>query len=108
MNIPNFASRNQTRAAVRSGDVGGDAVACACADEEQALIMSVDRAKTAMQRALRLFFTSLSLMAALMVAPTRASTQILDKAVLFSRQTSWDNRDWDWFAARIPVFESPD
>ena len=34
-----------------------------------------------------------------MAAPTRA--QILDKRALFARQTWWDNRDFDWYAARI-------
>ena len=34
--------------------------------------------------------------------------QVLDKHALLVRQTWWDNRDFDWFAARIPVFESPD
>ena len=40
--------------------------------------------------------------------PTRAQGQVLDKRALFARQSWWDNRDWEWFAARIPVFESPD
>lgn len=34
--------------------------------------------------------------------------QILDKRVLLQRHMRWDNRDVDWFAARIPAFESPD
>src|SRR5690348_9507431 len=34
--------------------------------------------------------------------------QVLNKHTLFARQSWWDNRDWDWFAARIPAFESPD
>lgn len=40
--------------------------------------------------------------------PIGAQGQILDKHALFARQSWWDNRDWDWFAARIPAFESPD
>lgn len=43
---------------------------------------------------------------ALAALPLRA--QVLDKQVLFGRQTWWDNRDAEWFAARIPMFESPD
>src|SRR6476660_3727448 len=42
------------------------------------------------------------------VGPASARTQVLDKHALLARQTWWDNRDFDWFAARIPAFESPD
>lgn len=41
-----------------------------------------------------------------LAVPTEA--QLLDKRALFARQHWWDNRDFDWFAARIPFFESPD
>ena len=41
-------------------------------------------------------------------APRSADAQVLDKRTLFARQNWWDNGDRDWFAARIPVFESPD
>ena len=34
--------------------------------------------------------------------------QVLDKDAMLRRQTWWDNRDVAWFAARIPMFESPD
>lgn len=37
-----------------------------------------------------------------------ASAQVLDKRALIARQAWRDNRDVDWFAARIPGFESPD
>jgi len=43
-----------------------------------------------------------------LLAAVTANAQVLDKRALFARQSWWDNRDWDWFAARIPVFESPD
>ncbi|MEP7326584.1 MAG: trehalase family glycosidase, partial [Gemmatimonadota bacterium] len=36
------------------------------------------------------------------------SAQVLDKRALLEHETFWDNRDFDWFAARIPAFESPD
>jgi hypothetical protein len=39
-------------------------------------------------------------------APT--PTPILDKHTLLGHHTWWDNRDWDWYAAHIPFFESPD
>src|SRR4051794_15152736 len=45
---------------------------------------------------------------ALLTASDTANAQVLDKRALFARQSWWDNRDWDWLAARIPVFESPD
>jgi hypothetical protein len=34
--------------------------------------------------------------------------QVLDKQKLLDGQTFWDNRDWDWYKANIPFFESPD
>lgn len=34
--------------------------------------------------------------------------QILDHDAVLARQSWWDNRDWDWYKARIPFFESPD
>ena len=45
---------------------------------------------------------------ALIVPAAATQAQILDKRALFARQAWWDNRDWEWFAARIPAFESPD
>jgi len=41
-------------------------------------------------------------------AALAASAPILDKQKELSRFTFWDNRDWDWYKARIPFFESPD
>ena len=40
--------------------------------------------------------------------PARVYGQVLDKRALLARQSWWDNRDFDWFATRIPAFESPD
>ncbi|HET7614346.1 MAG TPA: hypothetical protein VFK26_10510, partial [Gemmatimonadaceae bacterium] len=37
-----------------------------------------------------------------------APAQILDRQAVLARQSWWDNRDWDWYEARIPFFESPD
>jgi hypothetical protein len=45
---------------------------------------------------------------ALGATPRGVRAQVLDKRALFERQSWWDNRDFDWFAARIPAFESPD
>ena len=36
------------------------------------------------------------------------SGPVLDRQALLNRQTWWDNRDWDWYRANIPFFESPD
>lgn len=33
---------------------------------------------------------------------------VLDRAAQLARFDWWDNRDWDWYAANIPFFESPD
>jgi hypothetical protein len=52
-------------------------------------------------------FAFCSLLALTLCAPP-ASAQVLDQRALFARQTWWDNRDFAWFAARIPAFESPD
>ena len=37
-----------------------------------------------------------------------ARAQILDRYAILARQSWWDNRDFDWYSARIPFFESPD
>ncbi len=41
-------------------------------------------------------------------AAPAASAPILDKQKELNRFTFWDNRDWDWYKAHIPFFESPD
>ena len=41
-------------------------------------------------------------------AATSQARSILDHRALLERQTWWDNRDWDWYEANIPFFESPD
>ena len=33
---------------------------------------------------------------------------VLDADRQFKAQTFWDNRDWDWYRASIPLFECPD
>lgn len=53
---------------------------------------------------LRLILTVL--VAVGMTAPVHA--QVLDKQKLLDAQTFWDNRDWDWYKANIPFFDSPD
>jgi len=37
-----------------------------------------------------------------------SDSQILDKREMLEGQTWWDNRDWDWYEAKVPFFESPD
>ena len=49
-----------------------------------------------------------ALFAVLIAQDAPAQAELLDKRALLARQTWWDNRDFDWFAARIPAFESPD
>ena len=59
----------------------------------------------------RLWLSCVALLAGALNAQTLAppaSAQVLDKRALLARQTWWDNQDFDWFAARIPAFESPD
>jgi hypothetical protein len=36
------------------------------------------------------------------------SKGVLDAKALMARETFWDNRDFDWFADHVPVFECPD
>ena len=36
------------------------------------------------------------------------SAQVLDKQKLLDAQTFWSNRDFDWYKANIPFFDSPD
>jgi hypothetical protein len=40
--------------------------------------------------------------------PRASRTIILDRSAQLARFDWWDNRDWDWYAANIPFFESPD
>jgi hypothetical protein len=47
-------------------------------------------------------------LAAVLAACAPSRSAILDPAAVLARQAWWDNRDWDWYAANIPVFESPD
>jgi len=53
------------------------------------------------------------LLAASLLPPSPATAQaarnqVLDHRAVLARQDWWDNRDWDWYDARIPFFESPD
>ena len=41
-------------------------------------------------------------------APGAPGLRVLEPAAQLARWTFWDNRDGDWFAAKIPFFESPD
>jgi hypothetical protein len=41
-------------------------------------------------------------------ACTDAPSDILNKRALLERHDWWDNRDWEWYEANIPFFESPD
>jgi hypothetical protein len=41
-------------------------------------------------------------------AMTSASAGVLDRRALLERQNFWINRDFDWFEANIPFFDSPD
>ena len=34
--------------------------------------------------------------------------QVLDKQKLLDAQTFWSNRDFNWYEANIPFFDSPD
>jgi hypothetical protein len=36
------------------------------------------------------------------------ATRLIDRQATFDRFGWWDNRDWDWYDANIPFFESPD
>jgi hypothetical protein len=44
----------------------------------------------------------------LLLIAMNTHAQILDKQKLLDAQTFWDNKDWDWYKANIPFFESPD
>jgi hypothetical protein len=43
-----------------------------------------------------------------LLSPAGAQAQVLDKSRLLARETFWDNRDFDWYSASIPFFDSPD
>jgi mannosylglycerate hydrolase MGH1-like protein/glycosyl hydrolase family 65/F5/8 type C domain-containing protein len=44
----------------------------------------------------------------LALAPASPSAQVLDKRAMLARYQWLDNRDYAWFAPRIPYFDSPD
>src|SRR4051812_50202910 len=44
----------------------------------------------------------------LLLSSLASPAQILDKQKLLDAQTFWDNRDWDWYRASIPLLETPD
>jgi hypothetical protein len=44
----------------------------------------------------------------IVAACAQPTAPILDKQALLDRHTWWDNRDWTWYAEKIPFFESPD
>lgn len=67
------------------------------------------RARSFASFALRLFQASLLIGAApAMSNRYEARAQVIDKRATLSKYSWLDNRDYDWFAARIPFFESPD
>jgi hypothetical protein len=47
-------------------------------------------------------------LAAILLNIPIAGGQVLDKRQMLDRQTFWQNRDFDWFQANIPFFDSPD
>lgn len=59
--------------------------------------------RRALDRAALAVVAALSLAA---VAPLGA--QVLDARILPERNGWLDNRDWDWYAQRVPLFESPE
>jgi len=49
-----------------------------------------------------------SSLALLLLLSKQTGAQVLDKRAALARYEWLDNRDYDWFAKRIPFFESPD
>lgn len=45
---------------------------------------------------------------ALVLIASPAASEILQKQKILNEQSFWDNRDWDWYKANIPFFDSPD
>jgi hypothetical protein len=55
--------------------------------------------------------SAIRLLAGLTLAATACATRpapILDRQAVLERHDWWDNRDGDWYAEKIPFFESPD
>lgn len=44
----------------------------------------------------------------LLALPTLAANPILPPQKLLEKETFWDNKDWDWYTANVPLFECPD
>ena len=57
---------------------------------------------------MRRIVPELACVAAAMIGAHAAAAQVLDKRVMLARYEWLDNRDDDWYAARIPFFDSPD
>jgi len=56
----------------------------------------------------RQLFSAFALAGSLLSTRPLEAQQILDHQALLNRQAWWDNRDWTWYQANIPFFESPD
>ncbi len=51
----------------------------------------------------------LALAALLFAAPSgHAQYHLIDPQSALERETFWDNRDWDWYRANVPLFDCPD
>jgi hypothetical protein len=51
--------------------------------------------------------STVTILVCLFVAAACTDGPLLDRDAVLQRQTWWDNRDWDWYKASIPFFESP-
>lgn len=51
---------------------------------------------------------AMSVVALFPLFASQADAQILNKEKLLTKETFWDNRDWDWYSENIPFFECPD
>ena len=49
-----------------------------------------------------------SLAACLLALPVAAAEPVLPPQAILDRESFWDNKDWDWYKANIPIFECPD
>ena len=51
--------------------------------------------------------TIVAILACVIEAAACGAGPLLDRDAVLQRQAWWDNRDWDWYKASIPFFESP-
>jgi hypothetical protein len=94
--------------------LGSDEVILAKSDQGRRMT-ATDRLETRGERTVNAHPRIAPLLMALLLsvscalaASAQPAVSVLDRQALLDAQNFWDNRDWDWYKANIPFFNSPD